>query len=417
MKINFKNAKIQYLLVLGSNALILILGFLTNIIVTHTMQTEDYGFYKAVVNSMTTMTSLFSLGFSLTFSRVFAQSPDESKKRKIVGYAIIINLIISAAIFIVCLLLCGAFSLFSLEFPSYIVWASAFAWVLLLERFYLQKFQGENRMVAYSSISVFPKIFIGFAFLIAWLLKLQISAFIATLFYLLSAIILIVFFIIKEPPILVLEKELTCEILDSNKAYGFQLYLGSLASVACAEILNLSVASISNLEEYALFTLGLSFASPIKQIPAVMGTISFKNNVSSNKMPTKQILVTILMTILSLVAYVLFLNYILILLIGESYLGGMFYASIMVFYYALLGLGDYFNRFIIAKGEGKSVRNSSIIVGVVLVVSAIILIPFFNVTGLIIAETLSGAVYLFNMVFLYIRLVRKIAKNEAESSS
>lgn len=396
------------MMVLAANALIIILSFATNILVTHSMATEDYGYYKAFVNSMTTLTTFCSLGFSLSFSRMYATASDSHEKKKLAGIAYIINITISILLFMVLLAARGLMSLVSIEIPTYLVFASGFVWVTLLERFYLHKFQGENRISSYSLFTFVPKFILAIFFFISFLTEWTLSPTIAISFYLVSTLSVMLFTFLKEPPSFRLNIQDIKTILSSNKSYGFQIYIGSLASVASAQVLNLLVASISNLSEYAVFALGTSLATPIMQIPSIMGTISFKRNVHSGKLSKAQISTTLIMTLLSIIAYTLFLNFVLKFLLGTDYHGALTYASIMIYYYAFMGLGDYFNRFIIAKGEGKAVRNSSFIVGAALIASAAILIPFLKVSGVIIAETISGLIYLFNMVFIYVKITKRL---------
>ena len=405
--LHLDKSKWQYVCVLVSNALVILLGFVFNIIVTHIMTTDEYGYYKAFVNSLATMTTLFSFGFSLTFSRLFAMTEEKKERKKLFGIALFLNLLISIIVVGIISTFNFLLNIFNFNLPQYILVASFFVFVPLIERMIVFKLQGENRMLLYSLVSLIPKILLTASCLVAFCLKITVSAGFLCCSYLLSSVCSILAVSISETPTLKFAFTDAKVVAQDNFRYGFHLYIGSLASVASAQILNLMVASISGLSEYAMFSLGITLATPIMQIPSVMGTIGFKSNIKLVKLPRKQILFTFFVTIIACIFYGLLLNIAFSTIIGEFYHDALFYATIMILYYALMGLGDYFNRFILAKGEGKMVRNSSFVVGILLALCAAILIPSLNVTGVIIAEFISAAVYLINMVIIYVRVVKK----------
>lgn len=405
--------KLQYLMVLFSNAVVILLGFVINILITHTMETKNFGFYRAFVNSITMLATLTSFGFSLTLSKDFAVCSEKTEKRSLTGAAILVNLAISAIVF--CILFFGGqiTKLFGLVVPDYLLYASAFVWTFLFNRFYLFRFQGENNMLAYSVLTALPQLILFVVYVICCFFDCSVSSFVAVLAYLLSYLLVITIFVLIElPSFRGIEASLK-SLLKRNRNYGFQLYLGSIFSVASAQILNLLVASLAGLEEYALFTMGMSVATPISQIPSVMGTISFKKNVSEKKLSGKQIALTFGMTAAAFVCYALFLKFLFPLLLGEEYRACVSYGIIMMFYYVFIGLGDFFNRFIMAKGQGKMIRNSSFVVGATLIVGAALLIPFIKIKGVIVAEILSGAVYLLAMVLKYRKTI-KLESKEGE---
>ncbi len=402
--------KIQYLMVLFSNAAVILMSFVINVVITHTMETESFGFYRAFVNSVTMLTTLTSFGFALTLSKDFATCKQLQEKKQLTGVSFFVNLIISLVVFLVLFIADCVAGFLGLDIPDYLVLASAFIWSLLFNRFYLFRFQGENNMVSYSLLTAVPQALLLLAYLLCYLMRWQVSAFAAITFYLVGHLLIIAIFALIDFPSFRDFSSTLKGVLMRNREYGFQLYLGSIFSVASAQILNLMVASLAGLEEYALFTMGMSVATPIAQIPAVMGTISFKKNVELKKIPAKQMIVTIAMTAFAFVGYALFLKFLFPLLLGEQYRDCVSYGIVMMFYYVFIGLGDFFNRFVMAKGHGKMIRNSSFVVGAALIIGAAMLIPFFKIKGVMFAEILSGIVYLFMMVTKYLKTIKLINK-------
>ena len=400
-----KDLKVQYLMVLGSSAIVLIVGFALNILMTHAMSTEDYGYYKAFVNSITTITSIASLGLSLTVSRSTATLTNLKEKRKLTGAALILNMLIALLVFVSTIIINSFLKLFDVHIPTYLLFASMMFFVLLVNRLLLFKYQGDNDMVRYSLLTFVPQCVLIVPFIIFFINEKSVGRSFAIGSYVLSYILIISVLLITEQPIFNGAVKEAKNLFVSNLGYGFQLHLGSLASVASAQVLNLMVASISNLNEYAYFALGISLASPIMQVPSVMGTISFKNNVKAKKIKNKQLLLTIFITVTAILVYSCILKFFIHFLIGKEYTRAIFYAQIMLYYYAFMGIGDFFNRFITAKGCGKMVRNVAFIVGAVLVSLSCVLVPLYGIKGVILSELTSGLVYMLLMILKYIKVL------------
>jgi O-antigen/teichoic acid export membrane protein len=274
-----KSIKFQYLIVLSANICVLILGFVISIVTTHIMDTAEYGYYKAFINSLMMLTSLSNFGFHMTYAREFANSSSQEYEKKLVGSSILINLGIAIIVFtgtvVVCLIgkISGWYQL-----DSYILLASVFVFLLLLQYLCLQRMQGQNRMLEYALITLIPQIVLTGFYLVEYLKKHEINAKSSITVYVAANAVVLMWLMFERGVNFRCDNEL-CHVFKVNKGYGFNIYIGALASVTSAQILSLLIATIAGLEEYALFSLGLSIASPMMYIPVTMGTVQFKKNI------------------------------------------------------------------------------------------------------------------------------------------
>lgn len=78
---------------------------------------------------------------------------------------------------------------------------------------------------------------------------------------------------------------------------------------------------------------------------------------------------------------------------------------------ALYGLADYFNRFLGAHGHGKLLRNTSFIVGSLILVFNFILIPRLGANGAVITRLIGGVTYLACMVYYYKKTTNQTTTN------
>lgn len=394
----------QYIIVLSANIFSMGLGFLINIIGTNIMLTETFGFYKAFITALQLFSSFTILGFHYTFGRQFAQVDTPEDKKKINTVAIIIVILLSIISMFLVFIISNIYSKFSGHgLPNYFLLAALFMYLIMFRSYVQQKLQGENEMGKYSLIGIFPQLFLALFFLYALYRGNMIETRTILMVYIIVNTADLFYFIAKTGITTKISGELK-RIIQENKKHGLQLYFGSLFSVTVAQLLNLVVASIGGLEEYAFFSLGISMAAPMALIASTMGTIHFKKNVHTSNISKKEIFVTLSITGLSFVSYFVMLNNIMPIFIAEEYIKAIPYANILLIYYTMMGLGDYFNKFIGAKGQGKLLRNGAIVTGIVLVVFSFLLIPFYNVPGLIIAKLLSAFVYMFLMIYIYRRI-------------
>jgi len=400
-----ENKSIQYMIVLAANIGSLGCGFLVSIAATHILSTTNYGYYKAFQNSLLMLSSFSIIGLHYTFGRKYALISTDVQKKKLNFSGIYILGLISILLFIGIWLIQKMLIFVGKPLPEYIMIATVFNLSMLLTYYLQQKFQGSNDMGSYAILIFVPQLILAITFVTCLLNNVVVEAYQAIIFYLLPNIILNLMFIIKQG-FKKVSLNYIKNIFVENSDYGMQLYIGSLFSVSTSQILGLMMASISGLEEYAFFSLGDSLAAPMLIIPTTMATVQFKNNVGAKKLSNKDLFVTTGTSALTLIGYVFFLNVFMQMLLGQSYAKSIPYANILVLYYIFLGFGDYLNRFICAKGKGKIIRNGSIVTGITLVVCAVILVPKYQVIGLIISKMMSSIVYLLMMTISYIKVIK-----------
>ncbi|MEW4231713.1 oligosaccharide flippase family protein [Bacillus thuringiensis] len=398
MKLVNKSSK-QYTIVLGANILSMGLGFFINIIGTNIMITTSYGFYKAFVSSLLMLASFSILGFHYTLGRQFAMLDTREEKKRLNSTGIMVIIGLSLVSLCIVLLMSKFYHMATgNNLPNHFMVASLFTGVIMFQYYIQQKLQGENRIVSFSIMTVLPQLFIMIFFLIIMMKKQLLEINLAVAVFILSNLVVLIYFLVEQGITFNIRKELK-KMVQANSKFGLQLYFGSLFSVTIAQFLGLLVAELSGLEEYAFYSLGVSFAAPMTLVAASMGTVQFKKNVNADHINKKELLVTIVITSVVLFIYYIFLNNILNAFISEKYVKAISYANILVFYYTMMGIGDYFNRLISSKGNGKLLRNGAMITGVILIIFSGILIPMYEVNGLIFAQIVSAIVYVITMYY------------------
>ncbi|WP_246514396.1 lipopolysaccharide biosynthesis protein [Exiguobacterium alkaliphilum] len=399
----------QYVLVLSGNLTTLMSGFLISVLATHTMATSEYGFYKAYLIALQLFATISHLGFHYTFGREYAASKSISDLKSLNGLGLKIIFICSFTLLLGFYLLFFTgeqFEIFSI--PEYIKLASWTVSVMLLIFFAQQKLQGKNEMGYYAALTILPQLFMSILFSASYLLGISLSGEQVVFSYLIFNVISLMF-IFKEG-VKFNTQSLNKKIIQNNKTYGFNLYLGSLVAVSASQFLSLLIATIAGLEEYGLFALGMSLASPIAYVASTLGIVNFKRNLKATHINNNELIRTAMLTFGTCVLYYIFLNFFIEYIIGVNYRGAVKYANVLIIFYAMTGLGDYLNKFLSAKGEGTKIRNGSILSGVSLVSISALLIPFLGIAGLIVSKIIGALVYLISMTIAYKKTIKELGK-------
>ena len=194
---------------------------------------------------------------------------------------------------------------------------------------------------------------------------------------------------------------------EENKSYGFNVYIGSLAGVSTSYIAGITLGSFcADNANVGFYTLALSLATPLSMLPSIIGTTYFKSFAKENKISRKVILYSVVLTTLSLIAFIAAIRFIVGILYDESYSVVAKYASWLAIGTSLHGFGDMINRFLGAHGQGRQIRNAAIICGLVIVFGSIVFVYLWNVNGAILTKNIGSLSYFLAMILYYLKFIK-----------
>ena len=155
------------------------------------------------------------------------------------------------------------------------------------------------------------------------------------------------------------------------------------------------------------YALAITISEPLTFIPNVIATTHYKDFSTTASIPRRLLLITIGISVGALVLCWLLVGPFIRIFYPE------FRTVITLTYIVSMGVilngfGDFYNRFLGAHGEGKSLRNSAVIVGIVLLICNFTLIPHFGETGAAYTRAISGLIYILSMIWFYRRLAFRL---------
>ena len=189
------------------------------------------------------------------------------------------------------------------------------------------------------------------------------------------------------------------KLKDENKNYGNQVYYGSLAMTASTYLAGISIGLFGeNNIEVGFFSLAVTVSTPMSMLPTIIGITFFKDFATLSVIPSKVLKGTVAMTMVSCLLFVMLIKPLVIFLYSQEYAVVGNYAILLAVGFAIHGLGDLFSKFLLSHGQGRQVRNSSIICGLAKISGYIVFVSLFGVYGAIATTIIADLLYSGNMI-------------------
>ena len=383
------------------------MGVVSSTINTHFMSPSDYGDVRYVQNIINLMATLLLFGYFLSGSRLLALSNDEHKKRDIRGCMVIILAFASG------ILLLGTFINYFIHTNNpklaYLFLVSLPVCLNpLLGNYVTTTAQGDNHIGRLSISTLVPSLlYIPIAYCIYNIYGATSYRMILLQWGIYSIVYLIV---IKSTKPTFHNLNSTFKYLNiENKNYGIQLYYGSLVMVATNYIagITLGIFNDDNVN-VGFYTLALTVTSPLSALPSIIGTIYFKQFTTQAKIPATVLKVTLLMTILSCILFIIVIHPLVRFLFTDTYAMVGVYASWLAVGFCIHGLGDMINKYLGSHGQGMQIRNSSIACGIINVFGFTVFAYLWNIKGVLITNVVSSMVYCLFLLYYYSKFVKKV---------
>lgn len=398
----------QVLVLYGSTIIGVILGIISSVINTRSLQPLDYGNVRYIQNLIAFISSLLLLGYFTSGSRLLALSKDELHSRKIRGAMVFIMGWTLAVLSIVML----GFFLYGLYVRDYVLTPLYFISIftggnVILLNYINTTAQGDNHIWKISLARLLPSL----AYIILALIiyhYVHVTSSLMLLLYNGSAVVILAWIIHTTKPSFKNLKNSLSALQKENTQYGFQVYVGSVAGVSTSYIAGITLGAFCHDNtDVGFYTLALTLATPLSMLPTIIGTSYFRQFAKQGKISGKVLKASVLMSILSCVLFVMIVDLIVDILYDDTYSSVSTYASYLAIGTSVHGLGDMFNRFLGAHGQGKALRNSAFICGAVITIGSICLVYYFQIYGAIITKVAGSIAYFSSILCYYIKYTNK----------
>lgn len=375
------------------------IGIITSIVLTRYLGAEGYGDFQFIQSVFGFAVLIFTFGFFQAGNRALVLNNDKQKAREYYG----VELVITGGLFIVMSLFLLLYALYDSNIQDkglthFLLFVIPFGWVFLLLRYFETLLQADNRIRLLAQLRLYPKV--GFLIMIGSLYfifrHMEINRLALVMSFYIATEVVVYFIILLKLKVSFknFTKRLT-EIWNYNKSFGLNVYLGSVFAVGFAQLTQILISyfGVDN-SGVGFYTLAITFTLPLTFIPNTIATTHYKDFSTSKNIPRKLFLITLILSLLSLVGLWLivppFVNY----FYGIEFSSVASLNFIVSFGVIAHGFGDFFNRYLGANGQGKTLRNTSIYVGISMMLLNLLFIPQWGEVGAAYAKLITGFVYL-----------------------
>lgn len=402
-----------------SNILIMPIGILISVFLTRLLGASNYGEYSYILNFANFVILLTSLGLYHSAARVITLTNSWDELRGVLGASLILGLII---------LILSVITIFSwahFEFLSgklkkfdFVIFCTLITASLLLIRYceVLLPARGEIEKLAASKVA--PKL-LYLAILILMFIAnskkvdLYIFEFSIISFFISSLLVISIIIYRLKPSLRGIKRSIDL-VIDKQKEFGFNVYLGSIISVGFSYFIPIAIGLVEG--DYVLvghFTLALTLATPLAIIPTTIATVNFRSFAQKRHVSQKTIVGTLVTSLIIYLLMLIFIGPVVDLLYGEKFENVKSIFMIVITGFLFHGWGDFFNKYLIANGAAKVVRNISLFLGLTMSFIGMGLIIFFGVTGAAITKSLTGFTYLL----LCYSAFKKVNQSQSERNA
>lgn len=414
MSVHLSKPQKQVAILYSATVLGTLIGVCNSVINTHFLDPEDYGDVRYVQNIIALLSTLLLFGYFVSGSRLLAISKSEKRSRRIRGTMCMLLIGLNLIIMLI-LALCYLFHDLVNPFDAkYLFLVSIpFCGSILMLNYINTVAQGDNQINRIAIARFMP----SFLYLLAALFIYNKYGATSTIFILLQqgiACFVLISIILSTRLSLKETRHTFAMLTNENKQYGKHLYYGSIAMCATQYIPGITLSFFhENNVLVGFFTLALTVTTPLQLLPSIIGTTYFKRFATESSIPPKVMKVTVVMTTISCLIFIVSIYPLIKWLYSPTYSSVGIYAAALSLCFGIHGIGDMINRYLGSHGQGKPIKKSSYYCGIVSVIGYTLGVYIGGIYGALLTKVLSSSVYSITLYIYYLDFIEK-CKNETK---
>ena len=365
----------------SSQILAMALGLIIAPIVTRILGPEKYGIFAFILAIITFISLFFEFGFFSAGARLLAISKNKKKDRELIGTLTLITIGISLSFFFT-LFIFSFFvdSIFHTQAGNILRSISILAAIIPFQYMLQQICQGANEIKKMAIANVAPKLWYLAGLLIV-ISFFKLNVFIILVLSLTGIIVAVGVIIWSLKPRFNNLKKNFKAIWKETKEYGRHVYFGRVASMATYDSDRLLISYFANTTSVGFYSLAMALTNPMFLLPSSLSIILFKGFAQKKRIPKKVIYFIFLWLLGWCLGLVLVGKYIVVLLFSQRFIKVTPILMILAFANFFRGMTQPYNKFLGAKGQGKFLRNTAIVLTICNLAGNLTLIPLWGAIG------------------------------------
>lgn len=385
----------------SSQILAMALGLITVPIVTRVLGPEKYGILAFILSVISFVSLFFEFGFFSAGARLLAISKEKEKDQELISALTIIAVGISINFFLI-LFIFSFFidSIFHTTAGDILRTISILAAIIPFQYMLQQVCQGTNKISRMSAANIIPKVWylIGLLVVVSFI---NLNIFVVLTLNFTGIILTAGLIILSLKPKFDHLKENFRMIWKETKDYGRHVYFGRIASMATYDSDKMLISYFSGTTDVGFYSLAMILTNPMFIFSSSLSTSLFKEFAKKKKVPKKVVYFNFLWLLFFCAGLIIFGKWIVILLFSMKFIKVYPILIIITFANFFRGLTQPYNKFLGAKGEGKALRNTALILTICNLLGNLTLIPFWGAIGAAYASLFALMVNYFWHIYYY----------------
>lgn len=382
----------------------LVLGIAVSVINTRLLGPKAFGDFKLLQTVWTVGVLFFTFGLLTTGGNLLAEKKSRDAEKPLLGSLLVISAIISL-IFIV-MMIGASFPLGNLygeEFGQKVRLYAGLLFVFPFQIYLQEALRGTNDIHSLAFLNALPQ----FAYIPAALAVNYVYGFsldLAILLYLLSIALTVLIIVVWTKPNFSRIGDGVREVLGKNLAVGSHIYIASLVTTTTAYLGQFTLGYFQDTRMVGEFALALTITMPLTMIPNAIATTFFKHFASVDRIPTKVIVAAAGLSVVTLAGFLLVIKAVILFLYTERFADVVPLAYVCAVGSVIHGMGDVFNRYLLAHGKTSMLRSNAVHLGVISTLGYVFLVAWNGAMGAAFTKLVVAMVYLITMLIYYKRL-------------
>jgi O-antigen/teichoic acid export membrane protein len=381
----------------------LLLGWAITKLNVSYLSVEEFGQFNFFITVINSTFIFFTFGTLEASSRLLAILDARKTVQQILSVSLLFVLIIYG-IFTGFIYITNPFiqSYFSINIFLLINLFFPISGVYLLYDFWQKVLRGKGQIYALAWFLVLPRIlYLLLLFMLIYIDKYTLQF--STFFSLISIMLIFLFYLSFEQLDFQQFRQSAGRLLKEVKTFGFQMYWAELIHVVLYHIDKLFIGYYLDAEQLAYYSLAFTITLPLSLFSTSLSTSLYKKFSQSKKIDIKVLFLNFLWV---------FFSFILLVLIGPWIIENLFSAEYqestkvlipLALAFGISGQSKTFTYYLIARGEGKMIRNASVILLVISLIINIFLIPLYGIMGAAYARIITFLVDFLLILGIYNR--------------
>jgi len=379
----------------------LVLGIAVSVINTRLLGPKAFGDFKLLQTVWAVGVLFATFGLLTTGGNLLAEKKSRDAEKPLLGSLLVLSAFLSL-VFIV-IMAAASFPLEQLygeEFGHKVRLYAGLLFVFPLQIYLQEALRGTNDIYNLAFLNALPQFaYIPAALAVHYLYGFSLD--LAILLYLLSLALTVLMIIYWIKPTFSSVGRGIQEVLSKNLAIGFHIYIATLVTTSTAYLGQFTLGFFQDTTKVGEFALALTITMPLTMVPNAIATTYFKQFTNANRIPTKVLALAAGLSAVTLAGFFLVIKAVILFLFTERFRDVIPLAYVCAVGCVIHGMGDVFNRFLLAHGKTSLLRSNAMHLGMISTLGYFVLVAWNGAMGAALTKLLVAIVYLVAMLIYY----------------